>query len=57
MGETVAFVLGDGGVLGAVEGLVPAAEVPRSGPEEQVEWLYGWWEQIDDWIAEHHPAG
>ena len=36
--------------------LIPAAEVPRSGSEQQVEWLYGWWEQIDAWIREHHPA-
>jgi 1-acyl-sn-glycerol-3-phosphate acyltransferase len=36
--------------------LVPAAEVPRSGPEEQVEWLFGWWERIDDWISEHGTA-
>ena len=30
---------------------VPAAEVPRSaGQEEQVRWLYDWWQRIDDWI-------
>ena len=28
---------------------VPAAEVPR-GIEAQVDWLYGWWETIDDWV-------
>lgn len=26
---------------------VPQAEVPR---EAQVEWLYDWWERIDDWV-------
>jgi 1-acyl-sn-glycerol-3-phosphate acyltransferase len=36
--------------------LVPAAEVPRGDPEEQVEWLYGWWERIDDWIEEHRAT-
>ncbi|MGH3785121.1 MAG: 1-acyl-sn-glycerol-3-phosphate acyltransferase [Pseudonocardiaceae bacterium] len=28
---------------------VPAAEVPR-GEQAQVEWLYRWWERIDDWV-------
>ena len=28
---------------------VPAAEVPRS-EDAQVEWLYRWWERIDDWV-------
>jgi 1-acyl-sn-glycerol-3-phosphate acyltransferase len=28
---------------------VAAAEVPR-GEEAQVEWLYHWWKQIDDWV-------
>ena len=28
---------------------VPAAEVPRS-EDAQVEWLYHWWERIDDWV-------
>jgi 1-acyl-sn-glycerol-3-phosphate acyltransferase len=29
---------------------VPAAEVPRD-ETEQMDWLYKWWETIDDWIA------
>ncbi|MBV8431514.1 MAG: 1-acyl-sn-glycerol-3-phosphate acyltransferase [Solirubrobacterales bacterium] len=29
--------------------LAPASERPRD-PEEQIEWLYGWWRRIDDWI-------
>jgi 1-acyl-sn-glycerol-3-phosphate acyltransferase len=37
--------------------LVPAAEVPRDDADQQVEWLYGWWERIDDWIEEHRPSG
>ncbi len=28
---------------------VPAAEVPRD-EDAQVEWLYNWWERIDDWV-------
>jgi 1-acyl-sn-glycerol-3-phosphate acyltransferase len=30
---------------------VPASEVPREG-SEQTDWLYHWWETIDDWITE-----
>lgn len=29
---------------------VPAAEVP-DGREERIEWLFAWWQRIDDWIA------
>jgi 1-acyl-sn-glycerol-3-phosphate acyltransferase len=33
---------------------VPVSEVPReAGHEEQVQWLYDWWEQIDTWIGDH----
>jgi 1-acyl-sn-glycerol-3-phosphate acyltransferase len=28
---------------------VPAADVPR-GEAEQTDWLYHWWESIDEWI-------
>ena len=28
---------------------VPASEVPQD-EEAQVEWLYAWWKQIDDWV-------
>jgi 1-acyl-sn-glycerol-3-phosphate acyltransferase len=29
-------------------------DVPRAAPhEDQVQWLYGWWERIDAWISEH----
>jgi 1-acyl-sn-glycerol-3-phosphate acyltransferase len=28
---------------------VPAAEVPRD-PDAQLEWLYSWWERIDEWV-------
>ena len=31
--------------------LVPAADVPATD-DERVSWLYDWWKQIDDWIAE-----
>ena len=31
---------------------VPCASVPRAVPkEEQVQWLYTWWERIDAWIS------
>jgi 1-acyl-sn-glycerol-3-phosphate acyltransferase len=30
---------------------VPAADVPDTD-DERVKWLYDWWKQIDDWIAE-----
>jgi hypothetical protein len=34
---------------------VPPSEVP-SGEQELIDWLYGWWQRIDDWIAEHLTA-
>jgi len=30
---------------------VPRDEVP-SGSDAHVDWLYQWWERIDDWIDE-----
>jgi hypothetical protein len=33
---------------------IPAGEVPRE-QEPLIEWLYGWWQVIDDWIDEHAP--
>jgi 1-acyl-sn-glycerol-3-phosphate acyltransferase len=30
--------------------LVPADEIPRDN-EARAEWLYDWWQRIDDWIA------
>ena len=27
-------------------------DIPE-GREERIEWLYGWWERVDDWIEEH----
>jgi 1-acyl-sn-glycerol-3-phosphate acyltransferase len=37
---------------------VPAEEVPDD-PEARMDWLYGWWERIDAWIADvvRIPAG
>jgi len=35
--------------------LVPAADVPK-GREARVDWLFDWWKQIDDWIAERRAA-
>ncbi len=34
---------------------VPRDEIPP-GREERIEWLFGWWERIDDWIAEQRAA-
>jgi 1-acyl-sn-glycerol-3-phosphate acyltransferase len=37
---------------------VPSDRVPReAGHEEQVQWLFGWWERIDEWITENRPGG
>ncbi len=33
---------------------VPRDEIP-AGREERIEWLFGWWERIDAWIAENRP--
>jgi 1-acyl-sn-glycerol-3-phosphate acyltransferase len=33
---------------------VPREEIP-SERDEQIEWLFGWWERIDAWIAENRP--
>ena len=33
---------------------VPREEIP-DGREEQIDWLFGWWERIDDWIAANRP--
>ena len=34
---------------------VPRAEIP-DGRDARIEWLFGWWEQIDAWVAEHRPV-
>jgi hypothetical protein len=31
---------------------LPPEEVPRT-EDEVIEWLYGWWEQIDGWVNDH----
>ena len=36
--------------------LVPAADVP-SDREARIDWLFDWWKQIDDWIAERRDGG
>lgn len=33
---------------------VPREDIP-DGREERIEWLYGWWEQIDEWIEANRP--
>jgi 1-acyl-sn-glycerol-3-phosphate acyltransferase len=36
---------------------VPRAEVPREASREvQVQWLFDWWQRIDEWIAQNQPA-
>ena len=34
---------------------VPHADIP-AGREERIEWLFGWWERIDEWIAANRPV-
>ena len=34
---------------------VPRAEIP-TGRDDQIEWLFDWWERIDDWVEEHRPT-
>ncbi len=34
---------------------VPREEIP-TGRDDQIEWLFDWWERIDDWIEEHRPT-
>jgi 1-acyl-sn-glycerol-3-phosphate acyltransferase len=36
--------------------LVPAADVPKDR-EARIDWLFDWWKQIDDWIAERRAVG
>ena len=33
---------------------VPRDEIPE-GRDERIDWLFSWWERIDDWVAEHRP--
>jgi 1-acyl-sn-glycerol-3-phosphate acyltransferase len=33
---------------------VPHEEIP-TGRDERIEWLFGWWERIDAWVAENRP--
>jgi hypothetical protein len=33
---------------------VSREEIPTDR-DEQIEWLFGWWERIDTWIAENRP--
>ena len=33
---------------------VSRAEIPEDR-DERIEWLYGWWEQIDEWIEANRP--
>jgi 1-acyl-sn-glycerol-3-phosphate acyltransferase len=34
---------------------VPRGEIPAER-EARIDWLFGWWERIDEWIAEHRPT-
>jgi 1-acyl-sn-glycerol-3-phosphate acyltransferase len=40
-----------GGTLTTQMWLAPAGERPAD-PDEQVEWLYGWWERLNRWVQE-----
>ncbi|MDQ4055018.1 MAG: 1-acyl-sn-glycerol-3-phosphate acyltransferase [Actinomycetota bacterium] len=33
---------------------VPRVEIP-AGREERIDWLFGWWERIDEWINDNRP--
>ncbi|HEY1117415.1 MAG TPA: 1-acyl-sn-glycerol-3-phosphate acyltransferase [Acidimicrobiales bacterium] len=33
---------------------VPRSEIP-AGREERIDWLFGWWEEIDAWIQQNRP--
>jgi hypothetical protein len=36
---------------------VASDSIPRSADYEiQVQWLYAWWERIDEWITENRPG-
>jgi 1-acyl-sn-glycerol-3-phosphate acyltransferase len=30
-------------------------EIP-AGSDERIDWLFGWWEEIDRWVEEHRPV-
>jgi 1-acyl-sn-glycerol-3-phosphate acyltransferase len=34
---------------------VPREEIP-AGRAARIDWLFTWWEQIDEWVAEHRPV-
>ena len=34
---------------------VPREDVPTR-EQERIDWLFGWWEEIDRWVAEHRPV-
>lgn len=34
---------------------VSRADIPE-GRDERIEWLYGWWEHIDEWVNANRPA-
>jgi 1-acyl-sn-glycerol-3-phosphate acyltransferase len=34
---------------------VPREEIPE-GREARIDWLFSWWERIDEWIDEHRPV-
>jgi 1-acyl-sn-glycerol-3-phosphate acyltransferase len=40
-----------GGTLTTRMWLAPAAERPAD-PEQQTEWLYGWWKRLDQWVRD-----
>jgi 1-acyl-sn-glycerol-3-phosphate acyltransferase len=34
---------------------VPRDQIPES-EDARIDWLFGWWEEIDRWVAEHRPV-
>ena len=33
---------------------IPREEIPE-GREERIEWLFGWWREVDEWVDQHRP--
>ena len=33
---------------------VPRAEIPTTR-EARIDWLYEWWQRIDEWVEQHRP--
>ena len=34
---------------------IPREEIP-AGREERIDWLFEWWQRVDEWVDEHRPV-